>query len=664
MQEELKKLKEQINEYDTISFDVFDTLLLRNVLSPTDLFELLNEEAEKNYGIKSFSKERIDAERIARIGKLNSETTIDEIYETLENKYNQNLSQLKKKELEIEEKFLIANPFMKEIFEYAKQKKKKVFAISDMYLTKEFIKKVLIQNGYVLDEIYVSSETKNVKGNGSLFEEVEKKEQLSKKNWLHIGDNHVSDVEQPQKLGINSYYYESVGKRSGFKNISGTIEESILKGIEQNIIYTKDCSNWEEFGIKCVAPIYYGFTNWIYQFTKHKDNIYFLARDGYAIKKVYDMFKEKCNKNINTYYLYCSRSAFQNPTLVDCGKEFALEILTRYNPTLNQKLEVNSILKTIGLNSNNYQKEYSNFDLSPETILDPSNIYRVKKFLSYIYSDIEKKLLEKEALVQKYLKEMDFEKYQDINIVDVGWAGSTQFSLTKLVSDKTITGYYFGTLKEMYDNVKYNSFGYAFDAENPKEIFKKIYENIMMYEFIMSAPHGTTKGFKKNKEKIKPILGDNSINEEYITIFQESAIKTCKEYLKYYDELKSVSSKVVISNYDEFLENRKYKDLVMFQKIVESVGYDGKNTTFVPTFCYEEIKKDLSTFYKEIDKSLWKKTFLIEGKNEEEYELIKKQLFSKKTKIKCFIKSINAKSLYRALRYPRTTLRKIKSILG
>ena len=665
MQEEIKNVKKLIDENDVISFDVFDTLLLRNILKPTDLFLLLDSYALDNYQINDFSEVRVSAERESRVGHENNETTIEDIYKVISKKYNKDIKKIMERELELEEKFLVANPWMQEIYKYAKKKKKHILAISDMYLPKKFIKKILENNGYQLDEIYVSSENFQVKGNKTLFEYVKKEEKISADKWLHIGDNKISDYESPKEMGINAYHYLSVNKRSAFENKSHTIEESILKGIEQNAIFAsaEELTDWEIFGIKCVSPIYYGFTNWIYQLTKHKDNIYFLARDGFAIKQVYEMFKKKLNKKMKTYYLYCSRASFQNPTLVDCSKEFALEILTRYNQSLNQKLQIKNILKSIGLNIEEYKKELKNFDLTSDTILNTENIYRVKKFLSYIYKDITEKLSEKKQIVKKYLIQMDMNKYTDINIVDVGWAGSTQYSLEKFLPQKTFVGYYFGTLKDMYENVKYNSFGYMFDAEEPKERFKMIYENIMMYEFIMSAPHGTTKGFHEHDGKIEPILGDNSINDTSINLFQKSAIRICEKYLKYYDELKNTNPTIYLMNYNTFLKEKNYEDLQMFKNTVESVGYDGNPIMFVPTYKEEYILNNLADFYKEISKSLWNQSFLVEGKNKEEYELLQKKLNKKFTKIKCIIKATNIKSILKALRYPRTTIRKLKSIL-
>jgi len=660
MTEELEKLKQEIDKYDTISFDVFDTLLLRNLLSPTDLFYLLDNFVKETYGLDNFHDIRILMEKESREKNLNNETTLDKIYQKIEQEYHIDATEIKNKEIELEKKFLVVNPFMMEIYKYARQQKKKVLAISDMYLPKKIIKDILKINGYVLDEIYVSSENFLVKGNGILFESVLKKEKLNKDTWLHIGDNKISDVESPESLNIHAYHYKRVGERSCFVNKTGKVEESILKGIIQNMLFTHDYSYWEKFGITCVAPIYYGFTNWIYQMTKHKDNIYFLARDGYIIKPIYELFLNKLNKKIDTYYLYCSRASYQIPSLVNGAKEDAVDILTRYNALQNQHLTIENILNSIGLDKGKYRKEFQNFELSYDTVLDNTNIYRVKKFLSYIYDDIKEKLTEKKLLVEKYLKQMNLTNYSNVNIVDIGWAGSTQFSISQILPKQNITGYYFGTRKSMYENVKYNSFGFMFDSEEPMEFYKMIDDDVMMYEFIFSAPHGSTLGFKEENKKVVPVLEDFNLNNEAIEAFQSSAVEACKKFLVYYDELKQVDKTIILSNYEERIKNKDFEDLKMFSNITESISYDGEKMNFVKTFTLEEIENDLKGFYQSISSSLWKNTFFVQNVNENEYLEIKNKLFGKKARMKALLKSISFKSFLRAFRYPRTTIRKIK----
>ena len=68
--------------FDVVSFDIFDTLLLRPFLKPTDLFWKL----ERDEGAKGFAEDRIAGERRAHAkaraaGRV--EATFQEIYEEI-----------------------------------------------------------------------------------------------------------------------------------------------------------------------------------------------------------------------------------------------------------------------------------------------------------------------------------------------------------------------------------------------------------------------------------------------------------------------------------------------------------------------------------------------------------------------------------------------------
>lgn len=53
--------KELFLGYDVVSFDIFDTLLKRNVLHPTDIFSIMEKKVSDT--VPNFKRHRIDAER-------------------------------------------------------------------------------------------------------------------------------------------------------------------------------------------------------------------------------------------------------------------------------------------------------------------------------------------------------------------------------------------------------------------------------------------------------------------------------------------------------------------------------------------------------------------------------------------------------------------------
>lgn len=127
MNHRLLEVTRKIDEKDIVSFDIFDTLLLRNVYKPTDIFRILAAKVQKNWGIEDFAEMRIDAEKTARTRVKNQEVNLNEIYDELRRSCELPCEEIKKLELDLEYEFIKANPFIKEVYEYAKEKEKGFF---------------------------------------------------------------------------------------------------------------------------------------------------------------------------------------------------------------------------------------------------------------------------------------------------------------------------------------------------------------------------------------------------------------------------------------------------------------------------------------------------------------------------------------------------------
>lgn len=185
-----------VDFHEVISFDIFDTLLVRPFEKPSDLFF----ELEKREGCGGFGNERIKAERKARERYREQEdVTFDQIYQQIGVQYRH----LKEKELELENEVLTANGSVYEIYQYALGKGKKIIVCSDMYLPKKFLETVLYANGYQgFEKIYVSSDIMMTKGSGNLFGRALHELHVSNTSVLHIGDNLESDGKANMIYGM------------------------------------------------------------------------------------------------------------------------------------------------------------------------------------------------------------------------------------------------------------------------------------------------------------------------------------------------------------------------------------------------------------------------------------------------------------------------------
>ena len=92
-----------ICNYNYISFDIFDTLVKREVSNPNEIFNIVeNKYNLENRKIKKFKKNRLEALKIAA-SKLNDkeEVNLSEIYNELRNYYSKSICE-KLYNLEIE----------------------------------------------------------------------------------------------------------------------------------------------------------------------------------------------------------------------------------------------------------------------------------------------------------------------------------------------------------------------------------------------------------------------------------------------------------------------------------------------------------------------------------------------------------------------------------
>ena len=192
-----------INSCSIISFDIFDTLIIRpEVNEPSDVFDLVHPDDP------SFKEKRLEAARISRLeaeSKGLEERKLCEIYKHLPG-YDEN------DEINAELKVCKANKPALTFFNKVKESGKRIIIISDMYLDSSTIEEILQNCGYDLTDvpIYVSSEYGKTKRSGNLFRTVLEHEEVEAGKVLHIGDNLISDYLMPKKCGMKSFLYRRV----------------------------------------------------------------------------------------------------------------------------------------------------------------------------------------------------------------------------------------------------------------------------------------------------------------------------------------------------------------------------------------------------------------------------------------------------------------------
>ena len=402
----IKKIKEIIIKYDYISFDIFDTLIKRDVPKPIDTFKLL----EKKFKASGFYNDRIAAEEKARKnGK--AEVTINDIYSNIKPQYKF----LKEKEIEIEKNICTINKDFISIYEYC-IKNKKVILTSDMYLPEEVIIEILNTNninGYT--KIYISNKYDKTKANGNLYEYIIADLNINKNQILHIGNSFKADYFKPMLYSIKALKIPTFVKRSKKINKKINYVDSFINN------HTSDeYDDYFKFGYERFGILMYGFINWLF-YEMQESNVecvYFLARDGYIMKKVYDALGY--NKKIQSYYFEASRRSLRIPSY---NRKMTYEEILK-ELTVPNMTNLEQIFDSFGLEINNYKKVLEKYNFDESTYLKRDELKDNNSFHN-LYDEISSDIFnnadnEREEL-KKYFSQFDFDK--KVAVVDIGCAG-------------------------------------------------------------------------------------------------------------------------------------------------------------------------------------------------------------------------------------------------
>lgn len=316
-----------------VSFDVFDTLIARKCGAPQNIFDYVEKKileshdreivGEKDILSRFMYYRKVSEQRAFEDSQAHKkESSLEDIYNEFRFITGVNADTadiLKQMELsaEIENCYGIKNTI--DLLKNYLNENYRVVLISDMYLSSEQIYKVLEGIDPIFSElkIYVSSEQNATKASGELFSVVADKENADYFNWIHYGDNEFSDFTVPQNLGIttakvcNRYYF--------VKTISDIICQSssefqYLLGISKKLSQDENLMPPTKIGLYFGGPICFGYVNWIIAIAlkRNLNHLYFIARDGYVLKKVADEIIKNNELDIRTSYIYGSRIAWRN----------------------------------------------------------------------------------------------------------------------------------------------------------------------------------------------------------------------------------------------------------------------------------------------------------------------------------------------------------------
>lgn len=574
-----EELKDKIDQADIVSFDIFDTLIMRKIFSPEDVFRLLGEKIKAELKLDC-NITGIRAQVAAKCGPF---ATINEIYEKIKKQIDltdKNISDIMQLEKKTDMDLCIARKDIAELYEYCIESGKEVYLISDMYYTLQDIKRLLDKCGLsVIDDrhIWISCEKKKDKISGSLWKEYSSVVGKNAK-CIHIGDNKIGDIENSKKYGINSYYVMS-GKdmlmNSSLSELAAnvnTVSDSICLGLVIAKLFNSPfalCStngkvsydDSEIYGYCVYGPLLEKFLIWLY-YNSRKDGIdklLFFASDGYFLEKDYKIVSELLNDGYKQdwCYLPISRRLIYMATMKsedDLKRVVAFPYVGTFADYMKSRFEITVTDATA---------EYN--DRQINAVGDSQNI------LNWIqpYKDkiMEQAKRERENYLDYLKSDGDMQAGLSYGTVDVGYYGTNQYYLQRLTGIKTKGYCFYSCLSNKNEYVKYISMKGCFQYDKDYDADESLIRKKAIYvETFITAPNGMAKYID---EENNVVCENNKKSQQYFSIKEtvnNGVVKFILDYLKY------VEKNSLCNNCTRSMKNRK----ISIEDMIFDVSLKGK----------------------------------------------------------------------------------------
>ena len=550
-------------EYDTVTFDLFDTLFIRRIHNPDMLKPAVARFISKlahQYHEKGWTWESIHALRSQFESEQRQETA--KSYVDHEARYPDFMKKVLQKifkeratdrllqrvtdyEMSVESAMIVPrSEFVKWIIKLH-GRDKTILIISDIYLPSGHLKTLVDRTGlsrYVTDVIS-SADTFYAKASGKAFPLIQKKYNLNVQRWMHIGDNPISDGVRPAEYGIRSFvlkdssekYRKSVAQMyTVFAN-----RRLFWKGRQlQHLMLPLEGENSDQNplyidGYNFLAPLVGAFVMEIAEQVKRLgiQKIFFLSREGWTFLK----FWEKAAPYLypagflpEASYLYVSRLALTGASCAHTGLTQTKADIAFLPP--NNK-DIRDLCRVFDLDIRALKPLMNRYGLKPDETLSPlypdwsqNSKYKLRYMIedAEFQSEVRRQTLPHNQALFRYLEQEGFFDHERVALIDVGWTGTIQRLLFDAIRHRVpkprMYGFLFAagrgipfptTSENRIEGIIYDKNRFDFAAStvlNVRDFFEEAFR----------APHPSLKGYRLDGNGFK-------------LMFQNQEISSCEE---------------------------------------------------------------------------------------------------------------------------------------
>lgn len=516
-----------LQQFQQISFDVFDTLLTRPLLLPDHAFLLVQYRVEHELNIQlDFLTVRKQAESFVRQNLPRaSDASLTAIYEAFRKITGLGVdavARIKQIEIDTEIQLSIPREGMLDLVRQLQLAGKQIVFLSDMYLTSDVVAAMFLRHGFDASniKILISSETGIRKDTGDVW-----KSFLKYIGDVHVGDNEHSDIQLAVDNGVPVYHVMSSRRLLELAQPRiqlphhNSLADSVYLGPVIARLFSSPfalhnsrghlmISDPKEFGYCVFGPLLLYFMTWLLDKSREQgiQHLLFLSREGYLLQQLYEVLAEKTgNTGVAHSYLLCSRRANSVPTL-ESDRDLMELLEEQYTGSLANLLETRY---GIDLNASSESKKISYQILYETKITLPQDLDSIYPYVLMLKNSIYEQAKAERKLYLDYLERMGISKGTKNAVVDIGFAGTIQKFLNRLTGIN-IPGFYFVTNQKArrnpYVDIMHGCFGNLVSEHDKNNIF----DYSLILEAILTAPNGQ---FVKFEGHGNPIFRESAHTE-------------------------------------------------------------------------------------------------------------------------------------------------------
>lgn len=519
-----------------VSFDVFDTVLVRTFARPTHLFAALGqrlaEQSLTSLTPERFAHLRTQAETQARHRRADAEPSLTEIHDVLATHLGWNEAQrqlAEQAEIALERESLTIVPPIRAWIEAARAAGKRLAFVSDMYLPGPVLRSLLDDHHLLqpADLVLVSCDYRVSKASGYLFDRLTDALALPPGAILHLGDHPQSDATVPQARGFNTLPLTAT--RLGFFEECFLAYQHDTAGLSGRLAATARLARLtgptnregaapalHEIGTGLLGPWLTCFALWTFERARRAGikRLYYVSRDGQVMRDIALAVQARWAPaaGIECRYLHGSRIAWHHAAMTELG-DHQLRWLLTPQPCVNAAI----LSRRLGLSLEALTRILA---ATPAASLlkhdswQESDIAIVNTVLREKSAEITARpeVAQRRAVARRYLEQEGLLDGTPWAVVELGWSGSMMVSLHEALGRPAhLQAYYLNlglVCPDLPAAVRLDSF-----AINPHDVSGHLCHGLRhaeMIEVLTAADHGTVLGYEEQAGLVGPRLKTDS----------------------------------------------------------------------------------------------------------------------------------------------------------